>query len=106
MDETTLAIGRLQAQQKAIADRQDRSEASTNARFLTIDSKLNTADVKLDSLLEAQRVAAAIRADSETRQDRRAKKIAGWSSVCSGIIVVVIGEFVRWVFFHQTGISP
>ena len=106
MDETTLAIGRLQAQQKAIADRQDRSEASTNARFLTIDSKLNTADIKLDSLLEAQRVAAAVRAESETRQDRRAKQIAAWSSVASGIVVAVVAEFARWALFHKTGITP
>ncbi len=106
MDETTLAIGRLQAAQKAIVDRQDRSEAATNAKFQTIDSKLNTADAKLDSLLEAQKVAAAIRADSEVRQDRRAKQIAAWSSVASGLVVAVFAEFARWVLFHKTGTTP
>lgn len=106
MDMTTLAIGRLQAEQKAIVDRQDRSEAATNAKFQTIDSKLNTADAKLDSLLEAQKIAAAVRAESEKRQDRRAKRIAAWSSLASGLVVTVCAEVARWLLFHKTGISP
>lgn len=106
MDETTLAIGRLQAAQKALVDRQDRNEAATNAKFQTIDNKLNSADAKLDSLLEAQKVAAAIRAESENRQDKRAKAIAAWSSLASGLVVTVCAEVARWVLFHKTGISP
>ena len=71
-----------------------------------IDGKLDTASSKLDSLIDAQKIAAGIRSDIEKRQDQRAKKIAGWSSLSSGVIVAVAAEFVRWVFFHKTGFAP
>ncbi|MDE3023002.1 MAG: hypothetical protein KGI54_14280 [Pseudomonadota bacterium] len=106
MDMATLAIGQLQAAQKAIVERQDRNEAATNAKFQTIDNKLNTADAKLDTLLEAQKIAAAVRADSEKRQDRRAKGIAAWSSLASGLVVTVCAELARWLLFHKTGLAP
>ncbi|MDD2775525.1 MAG: hypothetical protein PHU06_06190 [Gallionella sp.] len=76
---------------RAVEDR-----ALNESKFRVIDDKLNTADAKLDRLLESQQVAAGIRADIEKRADARAKRLVVWASIGSGGVIAVLTELVRW----------
>lgn len=100
---TDMEIGRLQGAIAATQDQQARDRQQNNARFDRIEDKLSGQDTKLDKLLAAQEVAKSIRADSERRQDARARRLAWWASAGSGLIAVLAGEVLRWVLFRHGG---
>ena len=81
---------------ESLASRASEDRALNEARFRLFDDKLNSVDGKLDQLLDAQRVAAALRAETEDRQARRAKSLVTWASMFSAGIVVIFSEAVRW----------
>ena len=103
---TDMEISRLQGGLRAAQEQQAIDRVQNNERFDRIDAKLASTDGKLDALLAAQQLAIGVRKEMDKRQDARARRLAGWTSVGTGLVIVVIGELVHYWLSHHTGIPP
>lgn len=98
-------LGRMDAEIRQTRRQQDEDRTYFRGELATIKANLHTQDGKLDSLLQSQEVAARVRSRLEENADKRSKYTARWTGFFSGIIIVIVGEVVRWGLFHFFGVG-
>lgn len=98
-------LGRMDAEIRQTRKQQDQDRAHFNNELARINVTLTSQDGKLDSLLESQKIAAAVRERLAGDADKRYKKTARWSGFISGVVIVFIGALTKWILFKYLGVG-
>lgn len=98
-------LGRMDAEIRQTRKQQDQDRAHFNNELARINLTLTSQDGKLDSLLESQKIAAAVRERLAGDADKRYKKTARWSGFISGVVIVFIGALIKWILFKYLGVG-